>query len=111
MAGLNLNFGTSVMKREAKPISDVEDKLLNDGWKRTRMIAGGRVRYYQKSGINITAISGPLGTVIVPSGPVRGAVFGEGAVSLNQTSSIGAGSDGSKDKENVRTSGRSNQLT
>ena len=92
MAGLNLNFGTSVIKREAKPIDRVDSRLQNSNWTLVDSVAGGRVRYYEKAGINITAISGPLGTVIMPSGPVRGAIFGENAVSFNTTSSIGAGS-------------------
>lgn len=77
MAGLDVNLGTSVLKREAKDIDEVEKILQRDGWEKTGQVANGRFRYYEYSNINITAIGGPLGTVIMPSGPVRGFIFGE----------------------------------
>lgn len=92
MPGLNLNFGSSVLKREAKSIDRVDDRLVSAGWNRTDSALGGRVRYYEKAGFNITAMSGPMGTVIVPSGPIRGTLFGaDQSVGVNQTSVIGAG--------------------
>lgn len=91
MAGLNLNIGTSVVKREAKKISAVESRLLSDGWTRTGTALNGKVRYYQNSNFNITAMQGPLGTIIMPSGPIRGLIFGNNAVGINRTSVIGAG--------------------
>lgn len=111
MAGLlNLNIGTSVFKRESKSIGDVESRLVSDGWEKTGSTAGGRIRYYEKSGINITALSGPAGTVIMPSGPVRGMIFGtEDAVGINRTSVIGAGSV--ETEENVQTRERQGELT
>lgn len=100
MPGMNLNLGTSVVKREAKSIEEVDSRLVDTGWERTASILNGRVKYYQNAGINITAIQGPMGTVIVPSGPVRGAIFGKNAVRLGRTSSIGAGPSGaSKDSQ------------
>lgn len=112
MAGpFNLSFGTSVVKRENKPIDDVAQKLVSDGWEKTGSVASGRVQYFEKSGIGITAIDGPLGTVIVPSGPVRGSVFGDEAVSFGKTSSIGAGAKAPKEESNVRTKRSSNTLT
>lgn len=98
MAGERINFGTSVFKREGKSIEQVDKRLRNAGWEMTSQLAGGRVRYYELAGINITAVGGPLGTTIMPSGPVRGALFGDNAVSLSTTSSIGAG-DGKKKVE------------
>lgn len=76
MAGLNLNLGSSVVKREAKPASRVKSSLERDGWSRISEVAGGRIAYYERSSINITVIDGPAGTVIIPSGPIRGKVFG-----------------------------------
>lgn len=76
MAGLNLNFGTSVIKREAKPASRVRASLERDGWTEISEVAGGRIAYYERSNINITVVDGPAGTVIMPSGPIRGRVFG-----------------------------------
>lgn len=87
----DINLGTSVLKREAKSIEDVAARLRRAGWEETGSVAGGRVRYFEEAGINITAVQGVFGTVIMPSGPVRGAIFGEDAVSLNRTSAIGAG--------------------
>lgn len=90
------SFSTSVLKREDRPIEDVDNRLTNQGWKRTGQIARGRIRYYEKSGFNITAMQGPAGTVLFPSGPVRGLVFGDNAVTF-ANSSMGFGQ---KDKAN-----------
>lgn len=107
MAKSGFNFGSSVVKRESKPIEAVEERLLGDGWKKTGEIASGRVRYYQKTGINITAVKGPVATLLMPSGPVRGAFFGDSAVGFNRTSVIGAGS--STDTARTQTKNKSSQ--
>lgn len=99
MAGLNLNIGTSVLKREAKPIEEVDKRLTSAGWKRTASVANGRLRYYSLAGINITALGGPLGTVIMPSGPIRGAAFGDNALNFSTTSAIGAGAKVKKEEQ------------
>ena len=91
MPGERLNFGTSVLKREGKSIEKVDQRLTNAGWVRTSSALNGRVRYYELAGINITAVGGPLGTTIMPSGPVRGAIFGDDAVGFSSVSAIGAG--------------------
>lgn len=80
---LNLNIGSSVVKREGKTLEQVESIYLNKGWTKTGEVAGGRVLYFENAGINITVISGAMGVLIVPSGPVRGRIFGEEAVTLN----------------------------
>lgn len=109
MAGMNLNFGFSVFKREAKDMANVERHLSRDGWEKTGEV-GERVAYYEKSGINVTVIGGPRGTVIMPSGPIRGTVFGKNNKLFSDTSVIGAGKDTSNDSEEsqIRGSRRSN---
>ena len=97
MAGLNLNIGSSVVKREAKPIEEVADKFASDGWSQTGSLMGGNVLYFEKSGVNVTLIGGPGGTVVVPSGPLRGGFFGMDAVGVNQTSVVGLGASSSEE--------------
>lgn len=106
---LNLNVGTSVVKRENKSIDEVESRLINQGWEKTAEIAGGRVRYYESANFNITAISGPLGTVLVPSGPLRGLAFGDDAVTVNQVSAIGMGA--TQQEQSPRNAERAGELT
>lgn len=101
MVGERLNFGTSVVKREGKSIERVDQRLRNAGWKFTGQTLGGRVKYYELAGVNITAVGGPLGTTIMPSGPIRGAIFGDNAVTVSRVSAIGAGdgrTEAGKDK-------------
>lgn len=91
MVGLNLNFGGAVLKREARPIGDVEQVFTRNGWTVTGQAAGGRIRYVEEAGVNLTLIQGPLGTVIIPSGPIRGSVFSDTFEVFSRTSVIGAG--------------------
>lgn len=71
------NFGLSVFKREAQPVEDVVNHLKQNGWNVTSTLGDNRVVYLENAGVNITAVKGPLGTVVIPSGPLRGRVFGE----------------------------------
>lgn len=86
-----INIGTSVLKREAKSIDQVERQFTRNGWKRTGSALGGRVVYLQNSGMNISIIEGPSGTVVMPSGPIRSKVFGSNFNLFSRTSVIGAG--------------------
>lgn len=99
MPGEKLNVGTSVLKREGKSIDQVENRLENAGWKRTGSALNGRLIYFELAGINITALQGPMGTVIFPSGPIRGRLFGEDAVGFSQTSAIGAGDGKTEERQ------------
>ena len=99
MPGEKLNFGTSVLKREGKSIDQVAKRLKNAGWKETGAALNGRLRYFELAGINITALGGPMGTTIFPSGPIRGRLFGEDAVGFSTTSSIGAGDGKTETKQ------------
>lgn len=107
MIGKNMNFGSSVLKRESKDIEVVEDHFINSGWNKTGSALNGRLRYFEKSGINITALDGPSATLIMPSGPVRGAIFGDESVGFSRVSVIGASKN--EDTERVRTEQRSRQ--
>lgn len=91
MPGLNISVGTSVLKREPRDIDEVAEKLKSEGWERTESILGGRVQYFKSAGIGITAMQGPMGTVIMPSGPIRGQIFSGDTVGIGRTSSIGLG--------------------
>lgn len=86
-----VNIGTSVIKRENKPADEVIRLLQQRGWSTTGTI-GDRVTYLENSGINITIIDGAMGTVIIPSGPIRGRIFGENTGFFSNVSVIGAGS-------------------
>lgn len=92
MPGLDLNFGSSIVKREAKPARRVKQRLQRDGWREISEVANGRVTYWSKTNFSITVIEGPLGTTIIPSGPIRGKVFGDielfsrdGVLGISQT--------------------------
>lgn len=91
MPGLNLNIGTSVVKRESRPTEEVVAQLENDGWEMTGSIGGDRVLYFEKSGINITVMEGPMGTLVFPSGPVRGRLFGNSGLMAGKKSVLGTG--------------------
>lgn len=93
-----VSFGGSVLKREARSIERVRKEFSRGGWTRTGSI-GERIQYYEKNGINITLIGGPRGTVIIPSGPIRGSIFSDDMKVVSRTSVIGAG------KNNQESSG------
>lgn len=97
MAGLNLNVGLSVFKREIASLSEVQNTLESDGWNRVGEM-GDRVQMFEKSGVNITAIEGPMATIVVPSGPIRGKFFSEDSVGINRLSVIGV-SNNNRDRE------------
>lgn len=90
MAG-ELNIGSSVLKRESAPFDEVMEKLRRDGWSKTGELAQGRVVYVESSGISLTVVDGPMGTLIFPSGPVRGKLFSSDSVGVGLTSTIGLG--------------------
>lgn len=100
MAGLNLNLGLSVFKREMSSLDEVQRTLENDGWERKGTM-GDRVRVFERSGFSITAIEGPMATIIMPSGPIKGRFFSGDSVGVNRLSVIGA-SNKDRDKESQK---------
>lgn len=99
MPGMNINIGSSVFKREAKSMDEVTNILKRNGWSQTGSL-GSRVKYFENSGLSVTVVDGPMGTLIIPSGPIRGRMFGNSGLMTNQTSVIGAGADSNSQKEN-----------
>lgn len=90
-APLGLNFGSSVVKRETRTLDSVTEQLQADGWVQTGSL-GGRVKYFEKTGFNLTAVEGPFGTVVFPSGPLRGRLFGSNSgLQVNREGVIGTG--------------------
>jgi len=98
MLGMDLNIGGSVMKREARPKDEVEKHLKQQGWKKEGDL-GDRISYFSNSGVGITLVEGPSGTMILPSGPLRGPMFG-GVDFFSRTSVIGAGKNNTRSKKN-----------
>jgi hypothetical protein len=77
------NVDLSVIKRRTESIDRMERRLRAQGFSQTESILNGKVRYYEnQEGIGLTLIDGPLGTVLTPSGPVRGTLFGERSVGI-----------------------------
>lgn len=72
-----IDIDMSVFRSERRSIDDVERDLRRRGWKKVSEKRGGRVRYMENKGINLSLIQLPFRTVVVPSGPVRGFVFGD----------------------------------
>lgn len=87
------------MKREARDADEVVRKFTRDGWEVTSKF-GDRLTYLEKSGINITVVDGPMGTLIMPSGPARGKIFGKEVNLFSRTSTIGLGAKTSGGSEN-----------
>lgn len=117
MAGLNLNIGLSTIKRESKPKEDVERALLRNGWEETESLAGDRLSYFENTGINVTVLETPRGTLVFPSGPIRGSLFGEDVKVFSRQSALGlgagSGSEPTKQQDNenqVRGSRRSGDM-
>lgn len=113
MPGFNLNIGSSVLKRETKPYDEVLSQLRRNGWTQTGSL-GDSVRYFENSGFSITVVDGPMATLIMPSGPVRGRVFGNSGLMANQTSVLGMGSDSSekeRENQNKQASNKVQQIT
>jgi hypothetical protein len=47
-------------------------------------VLDGKIHYHEnENGLNVTLIETRRGSLVVPSGPVRGNLFGENAVDLN----------------------------
>ena len=89
MSNQPIEIGLSTVKRIAEPKERVESHLREGGWEETAITLGERVSFYENSGINLTVLEGPFGTVILPSGPVRGLLFGQNATVFSRESALG----------------------
>jgi len=111
MAGPNINIGTSVFKRENRSYTDVLDQFQTDGWNKTGTL-GSKATYLEKDGIGITVIDGPMATLVVPSGPIRGRLFGQSGLSIGKKSVLGTGQvNGEAGRQQRNASSMSNQMT
>lgn len=102
-----MNVDLSVIKRRTESASTIINRLKSQGFSQTNSIMGGRLVYLENSeGIGLTVVDGPRGTVITPSGPIRGMVFGENSVGLGivRSSSNGSSKDTSDSSSNSRGS-------
>ena len=77
-----VTISSSVVKRDSRGAQDVISELRNSGWNRTGSAVNGRVVYMENSGFSLTVVEGPMGTVVLPSGPVRGRLFGNSGLNL-----------------------------
>lgn len=84
-----MNITFSVVKNVRYEPDEVESYLTQAGWSKTGEALNGRFRYLENSGINITLIDGMFGTTVIPSGPLRGAVFGSGVNIISSNSGLG----------------------
>jgi len=79
-----IEFSSSTVKRTSKSIDQVHSELTEQGFEHTGDALDGRVHYHEnEGGFNLTIVETRRGTVVIPSGPVRGNLFGDQAVSLN----------------------------
>jgi tetraacyldisaccharide-1-P 4'-kinase len=64
-------------------------ELKNSGFTETGKVLNGRVRYFENdAGINLTVVDGVRGSFVLPSGPVRGFMFGNNAVGLGNSNTM-----------------------
>lgn len=105
-----MNFGTSIFKREAKDAQEVIDHLRNNGWEVTGTL-GNRLTYMENSSFNLTIVDGVKGTLVVPSGPIRGRLFGNSGAMFNNTSVIGASASKGDGEEDINTQQKAQQHT
>lgn len=80
-------------------MEDVVKQLKRNGWEQTGSL-GERVLYFENSRIGITVVDGPMGVLVMPSGPIRGRVFGDSGLQINQSTVLGAGSSSSDPEKN-----------
>lgn len=112
MPELNINIGSSQLKREARDVEVVIKKLKRNGWTQSGSL-GDRVLYFENTGMSITVIDGPMGTLVVPSGPVRGRLFGSSGLRINKNSvlDLSSDSDTDKDRQEKQAKRRNERLT
>lgn len=77
-----VTISSSVIRRDSRSRPAVMKELKNNGWSRTGSALGGRLIYMENSGFSLTVVDGPAGTLVVPSGPIRGRVFGDSGLNL-----------------------------
>lgn len=109
-----MELNLSVIKRTSSDIDDVKDELDSGGFVEKKEIMDGRVSHHENSlGIGMTVVDGPLGTLVVPSGPVRGLMMGENSVGIGDVfPDVGGGDDNNSESsqtEDVMNRGTDNE--
>jgi hypothetical protein len=79
MAGPNI--GSSVVRRDSRSLSRVHTELSSNGWVQSGSL-GDSIVYMENSGFSLTLVRGAAGTLVFPSGPVRGRLFGSSGLEL-----------------------------
>jgi len=77
------DINLSVAERTSKDKDEVVARLQEDGWEETGSLLGGKVGYFEKSSYNLTVIETRRGSAVIPSGPIRGNLLGNQAVSFS----------------------------
>lgn len=104
------NINLSVVKRSTESIGPVSQSLEEQGFEDTGQLMDGRVRYFENpNGINLTVADGPFATLVFPSGPIRGSIFGNDAVGIG--GGIIAGGEGGSEDSSDNGSEPSNKST
>lgn len=104
-----IDIGSSVIKRYDAPASQVRAMLAAGGFQETGSAMNGKIKFHQNSGINLTTVDGPLATLVLPSGPVRGSLFGEDAVGIRRRQE-GTSLVSGNEEEMVESRARDNQF-
>lgn len=97
----------SVFKRRDEPLDAVHARLKSQGFEHTGTALNGRIHYHEnQEGIALTLVDGPAGTLVFPSGPLRGAFFGDRAVGLGLDRGPASQSSSSSSNQSSRRSQR-----
>jgi len=85
---LPIEFNSSVVKRVNMDWETFVDAVERSGFSQTGSAGGGRILYHENdAGFAVTLINGPRANLILPSGPIRGRLFGNSGFSLGSEES------------------------
>lgn len=80
---LPIEFSSSVVKRVNMDWDVFVSAVEESGFEQVSSIAGGRILYHENdAGFGVTLVNGPRAKLILPSGPLRGRLFGNTGLSL-----------------------------
>ena len=79
-----IEFESSAVKRTSKSLDEIHQEFLDAGFEHTGTALDGKIHYHEnENGLNVTLIETRRGSLVLPSGPIRGNLFGENAVDLD----------------------------
>lgn len=77
------NVNLPVFKRTSAPADDVIESIKDGGFEMKGSALKGRLTHHENdNGIGLSVVDAPFGTVVLPSGPIRGAFLGENSVGM-----------------------------